>query len=170
MRGFAIVSRSSVLASLLIVIICARAYVGEVKVCVETSNQHGRYLSRPFGLTASYDDSIRDVAQQICDKVKPGSTAKIIFVGKIPGLGLLYLSDLGRYRYDFESAPVTASTQPTMVADPPSTSAQPENKQNLNLHGTHQRKCVLQQVKYHRCIGDCIVKSTSATQAIARRC
>lgn len=99
--------------------------------------------------------------------MKAGSNAKITFVGKIPGPGPFDFADWGRYRYDCERAPVAASTRPTVVADPPPANPQADTKQNVNLDETRQRECLLQQGKYHMCLGDCMINSTSETQAIA---
>jgi len=163
-------SRNTVLVLVSVVGLCGCAYMGKAEVRVETGNQPSGYLSRPLGLTASSDESIQDVAQRICDNVKAGSNAKISFVGKIPGPGPFDFSDWGRYRYDCESPAVVASPRRTVAADPPSPSPQAEAKQNTHVDETRQRECVLQQGKYHICLGDCMLNSTSATQAIPGEC
>jgi len=162
--------RSSVPVVLSAVVVCGCAYMGKAEVRVETGNQQSGYLSRPLGVTASSDESIQDVAQGICDNVKPGSNAKITFVGKTPGPGPFDFADWGRYRYDCESAPVAASTQPAVAADPPAPKPQTDTKQNANTDETRQRECLLQQGKYHICLGDCMINSTSALQTIASEC
>jgi len=162
--------RSSVLVLLSATFLCGCAYMGKAEVRVESGNQPTGYLSRPLGLTASSDESIQDVAQAICDNVKSGSNAKITFVGKTPGPGPFDFADWGRYRYDCESPSVAVSTKPAVVADPPSPSPPTDTKQNINVDETRQRECVLQEGKYHICLGDCMINSMSATQAIAGEC
>jgi len=87
---------------------------GKMAVHVETGNQSSGYLSRPLVLTTSSDESVQLVAQAICDNVKPGSDARITFVGKVPDPDPLSVGQRGRYRYDCQ-APVRVMTQPAPV-------------------------------------------------------
>jgi hypothetical protein len=164
-------------------------FVGTAEVHVETGNQTTGYLSRPLMLAASSDESIRLVAQGICDNLKAGSNAKIAFVGKVPNPGPAG-PDWGRYRYDCEStvapmppahvavvaAGAPASTAPASVpsatAPPtaPATAAPAAAAPSAVGDEQHFRPCVLLRRAHHRCLGNCMIDSTSPPQAVAAEC
>jgi hypothetical protein len=167
------------------------ASLGTADVHVETGNQPSGFLTRPLTLTVSTDESIQKVAQGICDNVKRGSSAEVTFVGKVPSPDPISLGDWGRYRYDCRAplamakaappvaapaplptaapvkadAPVTADAAPASVAAP--AAAAPAQGEASVRHG---RDCLLQQGRYHVCVGNCLLSATSVGDAVAASC
>lgn len=155
--------------------------LGRTEVRVESGNQTAGYLSRPLSLTASSDESVQQVAQGICDNVRPGSSAHIVFVGKVPGPGPVDLAAWGRYRYDCELASAAAKLLPGQSTPPPSTftvagagaAAPAAAKIPLAIADQtdkHRRECLLQRGSYHICLGNCILNSTSAVESVVAEC
>ncbi len=166
------------LAASLLVAASGCTTMGKAAVNVETGNQPTGYLTRPMGLTAASDESVGEVAQDICDNVKRGSTAKITFVEKVPGPGPFDLADWGRYRYDCESggtvAPAPAHRTVAAGAVAPATAVAPAPAGEPAATGSREtpqkRACVLQQGVYHVCLGQCMLDSSSPPETVTAEC
>lgn len=91
---------------------------GESAVHLESGNQATGYLTRPLMLTLSSDESVQNVAQRICDGVRPGADAKITFIGKVPGPDPVNIGDWGKYRYDCIGGVSSAKPAPGAAAAP----------------------------------------------------
>jgi hypothetical protein len=162
------------------------AFMGESAVHVETGNQTSGFLTRPLTLTSSSDESVQQVAQRICDNVKPGSIAAIAFVGKVPGPDPISFADWGKYRYDCTSAaPVRAAAPvaapaavaapvpaPSMLpaatapAVPPASSAAPLT----DAQEQHRRECQRKLGTYEICLGSCLASSGSSSSVVEGEC
>jgi len=175
--------RSATVLLFLSSLACGCSTLGTAEVQVETGNQPTGFLSRPMVLTTASDDSVRQVAQRICDNVKPGSEANITFVGKVPGPGPINVADWGRYRYDCEEvlrparhapAPATATVPTAPRAAPaiasPSTSANPAATSGSDVAEQHRRDCQRQQGSYQICLGSCLLGSGSPAGAVEAEC
>jgi len=206
--------------------------LGTAEVRVETGNQSTGTLIRPLLFTASSDDSIQRVAQDICDNVKRGSTAAITFLGKVPSPEPISLADWGRYRYECVgataparpatpaaapraaaptalSAPAASATaaksaapaasvasnpsaapeSPAALAAPPAPMALAPGAPSATTPSTgaaappaaaatlatdtserHGRDCLLQQGRYHVCLGNCLLNASGVGASIAAAC
>ncbi len=163
---------------------------GENAVHLESGNQPSGYLTRPMMLTFSSDESVQAVAERICDGVRPGSSAKITFIGKVPGPDPVNIGDWGKYRYDCEGAPVPAAARPAAnvaaspaiaapVAAAPAApgaaaAAMPVAAAAASGHSPldagQQRACLKQLGTYDICLGGCLVGSSSPVAQIESEC
>lgn len=161
------------------------SFVGESAVHVETGNQTTGFLTRPITLTTSSDQSVQEVAQRVCDGVKPGSVAAITFVGKVPGPGPINISDWGKYRYDCQPfvaagarAPVSAGVPASAPAAAPASAAPataapaaPAGVSALTeAQEQHRRECQRKQGAYQVCVGSCLASSSSASGVVEGEC
>ena len=166
------------------------AFMGESAVHVETGNQTSGFLTRPLTLTTSSDESVQQVAQRICDNVKPGSTAAIAFVGKVPGPDPISIADWGKYRYDcMPAAPVRAAAPvaaPAAVAAPvpaspmlpvaaaPAPAVPPASAPSAGplteAQEQHRRECQRKLGTYEICRGSCLASSGSSSSVVEGEC
>jgi hypothetical protein len=180
--------RNLVLLFAAVLVLGACSTVGETEVRVETGNQTSGFLTRPLILTASSDESVQEVAQRICDNVKTGSTARIAFVGKVPGPGPIHIADWGKYSYTCGPVPV-AATPATAVVPPAVPAAAPAGAATAAVpapqpaattpSGTavlteaqeqHRRECQRKQGAYQICVGSCLASSSSASGVVESEC
>jgi hypothetical protein len=170
--------------------------LGTVEVRVETGNQPSGYLSRPTALTISSDESVREVAQRICDNVKAGSIAQVAFVGKEPSPEPISIADWNRYRYDCVAAaapaksavartspapaagpasvPAATAVAATSLAAPPApavgaaSAAAPDPEPVPALKAG--RECLLQAGNYHLCMANCMLNATGSSETVPGLC
>lgn len=110
--------RRIALPALLAIVSAGCTMISTSGVRVESGNQSSGFLSRPMSLTLTSDEAVRDVAQRLCDGIRPGSDAHVEFVGKIPSPEPLSVGDWGRYRYDCVggTSPAKAGATPASTA------------------------------------------------------
>jgi hypothetical protein len=140
---------------------------------------------------------VQQVAQRICDNVKPGSSAVIAFVGKVPGPGPINISDWGKYRYDCTSAapvrapapapvrvaaPAAATAAPAAIAPPPAVAPAAAPAQAVvpspvapamaptDAQEQQRRECQRKQGAYQICTGSCLASSSSASGVVEAEC
>ncbi len=173
----------------LVAAVSACSFTGKAEVRRESGNQRTGYLSRPMQLTTSSDESIEQVAQGICDNVYPDSTAKITFIGKVPGPGPIDLADWGRYRYDCEreiKAPAAAAPrgQAAIAAPPVVPAAAPVRAAGVSakVEGpavpvpvaagdeAQRRECLRVKGLYQICLGSCLLGASGAVANAESEC
>jgi hypothetical protein len=161
--------RNAAVIAAMVAMLSACSFMGQSAVRVETGNQPTGYLSRPLLLTASSDESVQQVAQRICDSVRPGTTARTAFVGKVPGPGPLDLASWGRYRYDCDA--ISAGTVPARLAPAASSAALAgDARADTAKEDLQKRECQRQQGALQVCLGSCLMGSTSAAGVVEEEC
>jgi len=179
--------RNAIFLCLVAVAVCACASVGTAEVRVESGNQPTGFISRPLLLTTSSEESVRLVAQDICDNIKPGSDADITFVGKIPSPNPVSLGDWGRYRYECHDAPppvrrtyARPATVAPMPASPATAAAAPAVPKSavpaggaaigLDTDEAHRRECQRQQGSLQICMGSCLLGASGSSANVDAEC
>ncbi len=179
--------RNAILLCSVVVAICACASVGTAEVRVESGNQPSGFITRPLLLTTSSEESVRLVAQGICDNIKPGSDADITFVGKIPSPSPVSLGDWGRYRYDCHDAPppvrrsyarpASAVPVPALPASAAAAPAAPNTAipaggtaTGLDADEAHRRQCQRQQGSLQICMGSCLLGTSGSSANVDAEC
>lgn len=159
--------RNAVLIFSCVAAVSGCSFMGQTSVRVETGNQQSGYLSRPLQFTISSDESVEQVAQRICNNVKPNSIAEITFVGKEAGPDPFDIGDWGRYRYDCKSPVKATAAVPAGTANPVTPGAP-----GLDTEGDepHRRECQRQQGRYQICLGSCTLSSTNSSAVVAAEC
>jgi hypothetical protein len=172
--------RDAVLLFACVAIAAGCSFLGQSEVHLESGNQPSGFLTRPMTITTSSDASVQEVAQRICDGVKPGSLAQIAFVGKVPGPGPIEISEWGKYRYDCQAvaqpraAAAAAAAPPPAIPAPPAppafVPAPPPALPLSDAQEQHRRECQRKRGTYQVCEGSCLASSSSSSLVVEAEC